>query len=150
MYNLRTSKLRLITRKGISDSPATNGRFVAWSTIRSGSYTGPVVLLDLKTGRRIMASGSCSNSNPGVCRRKGIDNTVGPPVMSSDLLVWASQEVGRLYARDLATGKEYLVQNDVTGPHDIGDANDLGEPSGHMLVWQDQQMPPRFGIATVP
>jgi hypothetical protein len=150
LYSRRTSKLRQLTRNGISNSPATNGRYVAWSQGASRFSTGPVVLLDLKTGHRIIVSNSCSNSRPGQCKVSGTDRTDDPPAMSASVMDWASDATARLYARDLATGKEYLVQNDISGPGGIADDNYLGTPSGHTIVWQDQEGPLKFGIATVP
>jgi hypothetical protein len=150
LENIRTHRVRQLTHNNISSEPVTNGRFVAWSQGGNRFSPGPVVLMDLTTGRTSVVSYNCAGAETtGLCRRRGIDSQADAPVMSNSLLVWGDS-FNYLYARDLRTGTEYRLY--ASEQHYVPAAN-LTSPWGKEVVWDAaflDQKHPIFGITNVP
>ena len=147
--DLRTGRTRQLTRNHISNTPVTNGRYVAWSQGGSRFDQGPVILLDLRTGKRIVASMVCAVNTPDTPQAAGatekpsrcvqkVDGEADSPVISSSVVEWGSSAIGQIYARDLHTGREYLVPQ-VPSDHSEADYSaipaNLPVPWGHRTVW---------------
>lgn len=128
--NLATGKTRQLTFDHRSSSATTNGRYVAWLFGGSRFDGGRVMLLNLRTGKRVVASRNCPK-RPGAWCKGRIDNSAAVPTMGSGVLMWKS--ISFLAARDLASGREYVVLWDST-------ARTFSNPyatDGKRVVWDN-------------
>ena len=149
MRNLATGRASVLSHSG--GTPVTNGSKVAW--IVDNSSHPRVALLDLATGRRQIVSRPCHVTVGYQCHPQGRSGNAGPwPALtiSPRTLVWAgtddSSAGAYVIARDLATGKEYRLPDDIGTDGRFSDAS----PS-NTVVWPLPNAY-RFGIglATIP
>lgn len=140
--NLGTKQMRALTSNHRGSEATTNGRFVAWKDSVSRFANGEIILLDLRTQRRIVASVRPVRGK-GCAVRGGQPTGIcdATPILSSGVLIWLAEGAGTVMARSLTTGKIYRLES--------ASANStpglLGLGWSHVVTWESSRLQP--GVA---
>ncbi len=141
MTDLTTGKSRRVTSNHVSSEPVTNGKYVAWTQppdwdrMRTDSS---IMLLNLRTGTRIIASLRMTGRNHPACwpHDTRIEICASHPVITDRLVVWSIGSYSFL-ARDLRTGKEYGFSTPIQSHHSPWPPL---SGSGQRVAWNDLQV----------
>lgn len=148
MKNLATGRVRRLTFHYECNQALTNGRYVAWEQREEKSGATSVVLLDLKSNKRMYASVVTRLSWRGNCRRGNRDTCVGENklVLDDDVLAYETGgprgEGEWILAENLGSGKRYAVADSTSRWMESGLSRTF---SGRRLVWSDCYYPRGIG-----
>ncbi|HEV3309874.1 MAG TPA: hypothetical protein VG815_05105, partial [Chloroflexota bacterium] len=114
LANLNSRRIRRITYNHGSSEPAYNGSYLAWKQGRPGGtrfVDGTIRLMSLATGRTVIASVRMPGRGHPRCATKDtyIQACADEPVISSDILEWTLNNGIVIVARNLRTGTQYPV-----------------------------------------
>lgn len=137
LFDRSTHKIRHLTADHRASEPTTNGQYVAWKDAPGRFDGGTIILLNLRTGQRAVASGKpskktgCQSQTTG---RQWITCDV-TPTMTSTALVWLAGNGATVMAYDLSTGRRRILQTTVPGkviPGLLG----ASAPGTRAAVWE--------------
>lgn len=144
LFDRSTHKIRRLTTNHRASEPATNGRYVAWKDATSRFDGGQIILLNLRTGKRAVASAKPSNKTGCQSQTTG-DQWLAcdvTPTMTSSALVWLAGNGSTVIAYDLSTGYRHILETTVPGEIIPGL---LGVSGTEAAVWEASRLTPTQG-----
>lgn len=136
LYDRRTGKIRHVTSDHESSEPTTNGVFLAWKQSASQLENGAILLLNLRTGQESVATNHLRTMGGCLSTNNRWIACAAEPAMGGSVLAWEAGNGGVLVARDLRSGRQYVLERgSKTGRPGYG-IEHVGQGWGNRVVWQ--------------